>query len=119
MLRKGGNLARDQGPLYLHIGKMRLYEDEKGLKVGGGVENFYAVVTQLKTYHCVQESSRIAVCVQAWAETMRVFFRNLGVIAIHQGRSHTPGNRKRQDDKTSGYASATSAHIKTPVHCAE
>ena len=54
----------------------------------------------LKTYQCVEESSRNAVCVQAWAETMRVIFRNLGVTAIHQGRSHTPGNRKRQDDKS-------------------
>ena len=29
-------------------------------------------------------------CVQAWAETIRVFFRNLGVTATHQGRSRTP-----------------------------
>ena len=44
----------------------------------------------LKTYQCVEESSRNAVCVQAWAETMRVVFRNLGVTATHQGRSRTP-----------------------------
>ena len=38
----------------------------------------------------MEESSRNAVCVQAWAETIRVFFRNLGVTATHQGRSRTP-----------------------------
>ena len=88
------------------------------LEIGGGVENFYAVVRQLKTYQCVRESSRNAVCVQAWAETMRVILRNLGVTATHQGRSHTPLTVHVNMTKASGDASATRAVTKTPVHCA-
>ena len=72
----------------------------------------------LKTYQCVEESSRNAVCVQAWAETMRVVFRNLGVTATHQGRSRTPLTVHVNMIKASGDASTTNADTKTPVHCA-
>ena len=82
------------------------------------MENFYAVVRQLKAYQCVREISRNAVCVQAWAETMRVVFRNLGVTATHQGRSRTPLTVHVNMTKASGDASATNADTKTPVHCA-
>ena len=39
--------------------------------VGGGVENFLRGRQGLKTYQCAEESSRSAVDVLAWAETMR------------------------------------------------
>ena len=41
------------------------------MQVGGGVENFLRGRQALKTYQCAEESSRSAVDVLAWAETMR------------------------------------------------
>ena len=60
------------------------------------MENFYAVVRQLKAYQCVQESSRNAVGRLAWAETLLYIFQVLGVTAIIRHGS-------RRDARTKGH----------------
>ena len=63
------------------------------VSTGGVMENFYAVVRQLKAYQCAQESSRNAVGRLAWAETLSYSFFIFGVtgfIRVAANETHAP-----------------------------
>ena len=60
-------------PSWVHLLHQKYieYTSTTRASLGGGVENFLRGRQALKTYQCAEESSRSAVDVLAWAETMR------------------------------------------------